>query len=255
MKSKAHIDLRRIATALVVLATIFMGGCRDFYTERHVGSFIVRSHVRQYVLSWENNSEPRFEEYCNIPLDYCFVEDKELKRGLSTIISFSEPNPVAMVAVLSNNRNGRRYSRPLLRMFRAADGKELECHDCSDESGLDFGTVLQSYWNGSLVYFIDSQRSGSVGILEAFWVASIHEDSFIVRKVKELEFSDGLSKVRYPDLSVDGKRLAWLICTEVCVLFDLGLEDGKEVRSSVSCPAGAEPKLRWAEGKAVYICD
>lgn len=245
---------RRIATPLAIFAAILLVGCRDFHTERQVGAFVIRSHVRQYVLSWENNSEPRFEEYCNVPLKTCFLEDKELKRGFSTLIEFSEPNLGAMVAFLSNNRNGRRYSRPVLSIFRAADGKEFKCRECNEGSGLDFGEVLQSSWNGSQSYFIDGKRSGPVGIWEAFWVVSIHDETFTVRKVREFEFPDGLSRIRYPDLSADGKRLAWLICNDECELFDLGLEDGKEIRSSVQCPEGAEPKLRWAEGRAFCIC-
>lgn len=242
-----------IPRALVLLGCLALSGCRDFQTEKQVGGFVIRSHVRQYIFSWENNTELRYEEYCRVADGSCFIEDGALKRSRSTVVEFSEPHPGAMVAIISNNINGRLEERPQLRIFETA-GKELKCRDCS-VSEIWPSDVLQSYWRGNGIYFLHTHDAHSDGLVHVFWIASVIADEFKIRRIKEIRLRDSSVKIKRPSLSENGRMLAWLFCDEDCELVVLTVENGEENTSSVDCPRSTDPKIRWGERSAFYLCD
>lgn len=251
--SSFSVSLSRTWPFFAMLGSIALSGCRDFHTERQVGAFVLRSHVRQYILSWENNSELRYKEFCNVVDGSCFIEDEALKRGYSTTVKFAEPYPGEMIAIISNNFNGSLLERPRLRIFETT-GQELECRECTG-SEIRPRDVLQSYWRGKGVFFLHTHSARADSPADVFWSATVIGNEFTIQKIKEIGLRDTSVRIKRPNLSEDGAKLAWLFCDGDCELVVRTLANGAEDRSPVDCPSGTDPKIRWSEHGAFYVCD
>ena len=77
-----------LAMSLVIVPSLLLIACRDYQTENRTGAFLERTYKRQYTLSWENDTEPIYEEFCNTAIDVCYVSDRELKRGFLAFTEF-----------------------------------------------------------------------------------------------------------------------------------------------------------------------
>ena len=160
-----------------------------------------------------------------------------------------------MVAVHTNNENGRFLDQFRLHVFRTADGQELKCRNCQGEYWSTLDKVAWPYWRANKHYFITTRGTGSAGATETFWLASIEGDSYSIRKVKEIPLRIDAMRVGISaNLSEDGAKLAWIVCNGLCELFELDLKSNEEIRSLVSCPKVKRMTVAWKNNQASREC-
>jgi hypothetical protein len=173
---------------------------------------------------------------------------------LYAFAEFSGPQPPNIVAVYSNNENGRRRDQSRLQLFSVADGSELRCNSCQGEIGPALGKVIRSYWYEDKHFVVHTRNTNSPTTVQLFWVVSVEGGDFMVRKVREIQLLNPKTRVSTPQMSDDGAELAWTICDERCELFQLNLKTTEEIKSAIVCPVGTRPKAIWMGTEASFEC-